>query len=59
MTWFTTEDVVGLWEATTEARGRILGSPPPAATSVRVVALADPRYLVEITAVAVVDAGNV
>ncbi len=54
MTWFTTEDVGELWNATAEARGRILGDPPPAATSVRVVALAHPRYLVEISAVAVI-----
>lgn len=54
MTWFTTEDVTELWAATAEARVRILGDPPPAATAVRVAALAHPRYLVEITAVAVV-----
>lgn len=56
MTWFTTEDVSELWRATADVRARLLGDPPPAATSVRVVALADPRYHVEITAVAVVPA---
>jgi len=54
MTWYTTEDVSALWSATADIRGRLLGDPPPAATSVRVVALANPRYHVEITAVAVV-----
>ena len=55
MTWFTTEDVADLWASTADARARFLGDPPPAATAVRVVALADPRYLVEISAVAVVE----
>jgi enamine deaminase RidA (YjgF/YER057c/UK114 family) len=54
MTWFTTEDVSELWGSTAEIRARLLPDPPPAATSVRVAALADPRYRVEITAVAVV-----
>ena len=55
MTWFTTVDVADLWASTAEARRQVLGDPPPAATSVRVVALAHPRYLVEISAVAVIE----
>ncbi len=54
MTWFTTDVVSELWAATTGVRRRLLPEPPPAITVVRVAGLADPRYRVEITAIAVV-----
>lgn len=57
MTWFTTLPVGPLWEASTEVRRKWLPEPAPAMTVVQVVGLADPKYLVEVQATAVLPGG--
>jgi enamine deaminase RidA (YjgF/YER057c/UK114 family) len=57
MTWYTTESVSRLWADTASARQKMLPDPPPAMTVVRVAELADPKYFVEISGVAVVATG--
>jgi 2-iminobutanoate/2-iminopropanoate deaminase len=56
MTWYTTQPVGSVWASSAPARRRLLPDPPPAMTVVQVAGLADRRYQVEITGVAILAA---